>query len=326
MSLGEHLDDLRKRLMWALLGLVPLIILGLILGGPLLSLVLQPLLNALHTAAEPMGLQATSPFETLSAYLKIAIVFALLVSTPWVVFQAWLFVSPGLHKSERRFVYLLIPMSAALTALGLVFLYKVLLPASLVFLIGFGANIVREDPTHAPLPDGIALPSIPVLAADPPLERIGCAEPGCIPIGAQWVNSTLSELRIATGPGEVRGLRLSGGGAIRQEYRVGEYVNLFFLLGVILAIAFQLPLVLMILSWVGILEPRDLTPYRKMILFGCAIAAALLPSQDPITMIILWAVFYGLFEFGIVLMRFVPARVVAGLPAKPGTDGALGDD
>ena len=323
MSLGEHLEDLRKRLMWALLGLVPLFILGLVLGGPLLTLVLQPLLKALAAAGEPMGLQATSPFETLSAYLKIAIVFAALLSTPWIVLQAWLFISPGLHTYERRFIYLLLPMSGALTALGMVFLYKVLLPASLTFLISFGSGIVREDPHHAAMPEGIALPTIPVLAADPPTALIGTPD---VPLGAMWVNSTLSELRIATGPGVAKGLRLSGGGAIRQEYRVGEYVNLFFLLGMILAIAFQLPLVLMILSWVGILTPKDLTPYRKHILFGCAVGAALLPSQDPFTMIVLWAVFYGLFEFGIVLMRFVPARVVAGKTAPSLTDGDRDDE
>ena len=328
MSLGEHLEDLRKRLMWALLGLIPLFVLGLIFGGPLLTLVLQPLLKALASAGEPMGLQATSPFETLSAYLKIAIVFAALLSTPWIVLQAWLFVSPGLHTYERRFVYLLIPMSAVLTALGMVFLYKVLLPASLTFLISFGSGIVREDPHHAIVPEGITLPTVPVLAADPPVDQIGTP---ALPIGSMWVNSTLSELRIAVAPTQAKGLRLSGGGAIRQEYRVGEYVSLFFLLGMILAIAFQLPLVLMILSWVGIVQPRDLTPYRKQILFGCAIGAALLPSQDPFTMIVLWAVFYGLFEFGIVLMTFVPARVVAGKTAAPSltatrTDGDRDDE
>lgn len=326
MSLGDHLDELRRRLLWALLGLVPLFIIGLVFGGPLLEIVLLPLLAALKAAGEPTGLQATSPFETISAYLKIAIVFALLLSTPWIILQTWLFVSPGLRPWERRFVYLLIPLSGLLTALGLLFLYYVLLPATLTFLIGFGSGIVREDPRHAPVPEGIVFPAVPVLAADPPVEIIGCEEPGCIPIGAQWVNTTLSELRTVVGPGEVKSLRLTGGGAIRQEYRVGEYVSLFFLLGVILAIAFQLPLVLMILSWVGILVPSDLTPHRKKILFACAIAGALMPSQDPITMVILWAVFYGLFEVGILLMRFVPARVVAGRTAPKLTDGDRDDE
>jgi len=323
MSLGEHLEDLRKRLLWALFGLVPLFILGLVLGGPLLELVLRPLQNALHATDQPVTLLATSPFETVGAYIKVAVVFAALLSTPWVVLQTWLFVSPGLHTYERRFVYLLIPLSAALTGLGLLFLYKVLLPATLTFLIGWGTGLVKEHPGHVPVPDATAFQLIPVLTADPPIETIGT---DAVPVGSMWVNSTLSELRIATGTGEVKGLRLTGGGAIAQQYRVGEYVSIFFLLGVIMALSFQLPLVLMILSWVGILEPRDLTPYRKQAIFGCAIAAALLPSQDPVTMIILWVVFYALFEFGIVLMKFVPARVVAGKTAPRLTDGGMGDE
>ena len=323
MSLGEHLEDLRKRLLWALVGLVPLFVLGLVFGGQLLELILLPLQEALHATNQPVTLLATSPFETVGAYLKVAIVFAALLSTPWIVLQTWLFVSPGLHTYERRFVYLLIPMSAALTALGLLFLYKVLLPATLTFLIGWGTGLVKEHPGHAAMPEGTALSSVPVLAADPPVADLGTDR---VPVGSMWVNSTLSELRILITPNEIKGLRLTGGGAIAQQYRVGEYVSIFFLLGVILALAFQLPLVLMILSWVGVLEPRDLTPYRKQAIFGCAIAAALMPSQDPVTMVILWVVFYGLFELGIVLMRFVPARVVAGKSAPKLTDGSMGDD
>lgn len=323
MSLGDHLEDLRKRLLWAVLGLVPLFALGLILGGPLLQLILTPLQEALHRTDQPMTLLATSPFETVGAYIKVALVFAMLLSTPWIILQAWLFVSPGLHTYERRFVYLLIPMSAALTAIGLVFLYKVLLPATLTFLIGWGSGLVSERPGAAPIDPTLAFPSAPVLDADPPADAIGTP---ALPIGSMWVNRALSELRIVVGPREVKGLRLTGGGAIAQQYRVGEYTSIFFLLGVILSLAFQLPLVLMILSWVGIVEPKDLAPYRRQIIFACAIAAALLPSQDPVTMIILWAVFYGLFEFGMVLMKVVPARVVAGKTAPKLTDGNMDDE
>ncbi len=312
MSLGEHLEDLRKRLLWALLGLIPLFVLGLVFGGPLLQLILTPLQDALHRTDQPMTLLATSPFETVGAYLKVAIVFAMLLSTPWIILQAWLFVSPGLHHHERRFVYFLIPMSGVLTALGLVFLYEIMLPATLTFLISWGTGLVNEHPGAAHLDPAITFPGVPVLEADPPAAAIGT---DALPIGSMWVNTKLSELRIAVAPTEVKGLRLTGGGAIAQQYRIGEYTDIFFMLGVILAIAFQLPLVLMILSWVGIVEPKDFAPYRKQIIFGCAIGAALLPSQDPFTMCILWAVFYGLFEFGIVLMKFVPARVVAGKTA-----------
>jgi len=202
-----------------------------------------------------------------------------------------------------------------------VFLYKVLLPATLIFLIGWGTGLVKEHPAHAPIPDGISFSTLPVFAADPPVAELGTDR---VPVGSMWINSRLSEVRILVSATEIKSLRLTGGGAIVQQYRVSEFVNTVFTLGVIMAISFQLPLVLMILSWVGIVEPRDLAPYRKQIVFGCAIAAALMPSQDPVTMVILWVVFYGLFELGVVLMKFVPARVVAG-KSLPRTDGDQGD-
>ncbi|MEC9373582.1 MAG: twin-arginine translocase subunit TatC, partial [Planctomycetota bacterium] len=187
MSFGDHLEDLRRRLFFALLGPVPIAVVCFFFGDELLQLLIDPLEAALREAGQPSRLLATSPLEPFAAYLKVSVLVAVLVSAPWILYQLWLFVSPGLHRHERRFAYFLFPMSTVLTAVGIVFLYKVLLPVSLSFLINFGAGLATQDTRPLPLPEGVTLPAMPVLDADP-----ADPEPG-----AHWFNRRLHEFRIA---------------------------------------------------------------------------------------------------------------------------------
>lgn len=310
MSFGEHLDELRKRLVFALVGLGALFVLGLVFGGPLLSFLTAPLIGALRDAGEAPNLLATSPLETFASYLKVATVFALVLGMPWVLFQTWRFVAPGLYAQERRFVYFLFPLSIALTLAGIAILYLVILPLTLRFLILFGTGLVGTTPTTAPLPEGAPpLASMPVLDADPT----------DAPVGSMWFSRSLGQLRLQVEPARAVGWPASAGGAIVQQYRISEYVNLVFMLGLAFAIAFQVPMVQLLLAWAGLLKHQTLTAYRKHVLLGCVVGAALLPTQDPWSLIVLSALLYGLFELGIVLMRVVPARRIAqGLgPAAP---------
>lgn len=316
MSFGDHLDELRRRLLFAGVGVAALFVAALFFGSRILTILAAPLMTALRDAGQAQTLLATSPLEGFGAFVKVSTVAALLVGMPWVVYQAWLFVAPGLYEKEKRFVYFLIPLSAFLTAVGTLFLYFIILPISLYFLISFGAGLMRQSVERAPLPAGVTLPGAVVLAH----------EPEAPPVGSWWVNSTLAQWRIRIDDHRTLGIPLigagaddgeaggGGGGMIAQQYRVSEYVSLVLMLGVAFAIAFQLPLVLLLLGWVGLLNAADLSKYRKQVLFGCVVGSALLPTQDPWSLLALSGVLYGLFELGILFMRFVPARrVAAGL-------------
>jgi len=315
MSFGEHLDELRTRLIHALLGLVPIFVVALVLGGPILEFLIVPAEDQLRAAGQASRLQATGPAEVFIAYIKVALVLAILVGGPWIIFQVWKFVSPGLYRREKRFVYVLIPLSGILTAGGMVFLYYAMLPVMLGFLITFSSQIAQIDAPTAPLPEGIVLPIAPSLGADP-------VDP---PPGSFWFNERLHELRFAipdragAGTDHIVGVPLTGSAMIAQQYRVSEYINMVFGLGIAFAIAFQLPLVMLLLGWSGMANPRSLGRQRKYALLACAVAGAILTPADPASMILLAAPLYALFELGLLLMRIVPAR-------KPATDGALGDE
>jgi len=315
MSFGDHLDDLRKRVLFAILGLVPLIVLGFVVGGPVLELLTKPVIEAMRDAGEPSGLLATGPLESFISYLKVALGVALLLGLPWIFYQLWLFISPGLYSNERRFVYFLMPLSLLLTVTSAVFLYKVLLPISLYFLILFGSNIAKSPVATGELPPEVTVAmlnesAMPVLERDPPLAEL---RPG-----AQWLNPDRNEIRIFLGGDTVRVIRLRSDGLIAQEYRIGEYISLLFGLGIVFALAFQLPAVMLLLSWVDLLRPAALTPYRKHVGFACAVLGMLLTPQDPWSMILLASALYLLFELGILMMKYIPASLVAG---KRKTDG-----
>lgn len=314
MPFGEHLEELRTRLIYALLGLLPIFIVALILGGPILEFLLLPAEAQLRAAGQASRLQATGPAEVFIAYIKIALVLAILIGGPWIIYQAWRFVAPGLYLRERRFVYVLIPLSGVLTTAGMVFLYTLMLPIMLGFLITFSSQIAQTSPRTAPLPDGITLPIAPSLEADP-------IDP---PAGSYWFNDQLYELRFALpdesgGVDQILGVPLTGGALIAQQYRVSEYVNMVFGLGLAFGIAFQLPIVMLLMGWSGLMDAASLAKQRKYALLACAIAGAVLTPADPASMILLAGPLYALFELGLLLMRVIPAKA-------PASDGALDDE
>jgi len=308
MPFGDHLEELRRRLMFALLGPIPIFVVSLFYGGQILDFLVAPAETQLRAAGLPVRMLAASPAEPFTAYLKVAMVVAVLVSAPWILYQVWLFVAPGLYSKERRFAYFLFPASTVLTATGMAFLYYVLLPVMLRFFIIFGSMVITTNPATAPLPEGLTLPTVPVLTADPVQPT-----PGDL-----WMNENMNELRLAVPTGDalnpvrVMGVPLSGGGVIDQHYRIGEYVSLVFNLGIVFALAFQLPLVLMLGEWVGVLDHRALAKLRRYALFACAVVGAIFTPADPGSMVLLAIPLYALFEFGLLLMRFVPASRVAG--------------
>lgn len=319
MSFGDHLEELRRRLIWGLAGLAPILLVCLLFGQSIMRFLIAPLERQLLRAGQAPTLQALSPVETFGAYIKVSMVATVLLGVPWALWQLWLFVRPGLYETERRFARFLLPLSVVLTFAATSFLYLVMLPVALFFLITFGAGVAPENPPVAPLGEGIVLPTTPVLSADP-------EDPA---VGATWVLGPMHQLRIHVGGGRVYSAPLTSGGLIAQQYRVKEYVDLVFMLGLVFAVAFQTPVVVMLLAWAGIVDPADLARKRKHAFFVCAVLGAVLtPTGDPASMALLTGPLYLLFELGLALARFVPAKRVAGglLRQGPGRDGDMDDE
>lgn len=306
MTLGEHLEDLRRRLIMAIIGLVPIFAMGLAISIPTLELLMLPVQRALRARGLPGELLSTAPMEPFFAYVRIAVVITVIVGSPWLLYQLWKFVSPGLYSAERRFVYLLIPMSSILSAVGVLFLYFVILPVVLTFFIKFGSSIGKPTTPIVEVSPGMVFPSLPTLAGDP-------ANPQA---GQIWINSDLMQMRVAIpsddGKLTIRGTALTKGFGISQQYRVSEYVKLVLSLAVAFAIGFQTPVVVLLLGWAGLVDRPMLVKYRKHAIFISAAVSALLTPADPLSMLLLAGPLYILYELGGILLVLLPASRVAG--------------
>lgn len=301
MTFGEHLEDLRRRILLGLAGLAPIFIISLVFGKQLLALLIAPVQAALQRAGLPAHIIATNPVETFGAYVRVATIVTLVIGAPWAIYQLWLFVAPGLYKHERRVVRIVIPMSGVLGAVGVTFLYIVIMPVILAFFISFGADVGLRRVPSGPAPEGLTMPTpIPLLPhdLDNPLP------------GQMWVNSSLMQLRIAVLDAEgaitIRGSELTSGSGVVPQYRVSEYVKMFFGLAMAFAVGFQTPIIVLLLGWGGIVTPKMLGKYRRHAVLVICVVCALLTPPDPFSLLLLATPLYILFELGVVLLRVMP--------------------
>lgn len=128
----EHLNEFRIRLTWAIGGLVVATIISFAFTQQLLNLLIKPYGEQLQTL---------SPTEGIETYFKVALMSGAIIAMPWILYQLWLFISPGLHEHERRYVYVFIPSATFLFLLGVAFAWFVLLPAAILFLSDFMPEI-----------------------------------------------------------------------------------------------------------------------------------------------------------------------------------------
>jgi sec-independent protein translocase protein TatC len=127
MTLVEHLEELRQRLQYAVLGLLVATGVGLIFVDRLLAILLRP--------AGHVKLTTLTVLEPFLVKVKVAFLFGFAVSMPWILYQIYAFVDPALTEMERRRTIPLSLLAGLLFALGIVFGYLVILPVSLRWLL-----------------------------------------------------------------------------------------------------------------------------------------------------------------------------------------------
>jgi len=142
MSLGDHLEELRMRLIRALLGLGFGAVICLVLCSKIIAFVERPYIDVMGAEAR---LQILAPAEGFISYIKIALISGLILSSPWVFYQIWMFVAAGLYPHERRYVHLATPFSATLFVTGALFFVFVVAPLTLGFLVKFNKSVLGVD-------------------------------------------------------------------------------------------------------------------------------------------------------------------------------------
>ena len=126
MPLSQHLEDLRKVLFRALLGLLAGVIAGAFFVNPVFDFLAMPIGGV-------GNLQVIEVTESMSVYIRVTLLIGLIFALPWIFFQLFSFVGKGLKKSEKRGLIIAIPFATILFLAGGTFAFFVMLPASMKF-------------------------------------------------------------------------------------------------------------------------------------------------------------------------------------------------
>ena len=225
MSLLEHLEELRSRII--------VIAFSIVVGGIIGFLLSEPIIEILR-AALPEGqdtLITISVGESLAVRLRVALYVGLAISVPVILYHLWRFVTPGLTRTERRLIWPMLIASALLFALGIGLGYFVI-PYALSFVLG------------------LALPGV------------------------------------------------------ETQLRLSEYISFVSTVMLAFGLAFQFPVLLLLLARVGILNYRFLSTRRRWAVLAIVLFAIVAtPGGDPLSSIILSLVMYALFEGTLQLIR-----------------------
>lgn len=143
MPLMEHFEELRSRILRALYGFGVVFALCLLESERLFDIAMAPGWAALHRTGIPganfVALGVMEQFQIV--YVKVPVVAALFLGSPWILWQVWAFLSPGLYKREKKWAVPFLLSTAGLFVLGGLFGYFVALGNGMSFLLGIGKNV-----------------------------------------------------------------------------------------------------------------------------------------------------------------------------------------
>jgi sec-independent protein translocase protein TatC len=140
MTFLEHLEELRWRLIYSVLGVIA----GTILCWVFINFLVD---DVLLMPAKRTGvmLQNLKPFGQLMIYMQVAIAGGLIVSIPNVFYQLWAFIAPALHPKERKYIVSIVAFSSLCFLVGVLFSYYIMLPMALSFAVQFGSASIKNQ-------------------------------------------------------------------------------------------------------------------------------------------------------------------------------------
>jgi sec-independent protein translocase protein TatC len=307
MTIGEHLEELRTRLILSLLGFVVAAIVCFIYGETVVWYFCKPLMNAMAANGISPQVYIMEVAESFMVYVKISMITAAVFASPWMIYQFWLFVAAGLYPHERKYITKYWPLSVFLLAIGMLFLYFVVLPLMLKFFVGFNIGPGLHFPTYIDpnAPQNMTV-NLPILAGNP-------AHP--VP-GTMWFDDSMHRLKFCIGTvqnPEIRVIPYGSEEMVTPQITLSAYIDMVIGMLLSFGLAFQTPLVVLALVRIGIFEVDQLKAMRRYVYFSTAIIAGFIVPDVVGGMIALMIPLMLLFELGLWLAR------------EPGQSTGLGD-
>ena len=140
MSFLDHIEELRWRIIYSLIGIFVFTIVAWIFIDPLVEIVLlKPARDA------NASLQNLRPFGQLFLYVQVAIIVGIVASLPNIFYQLWKFIAPALNKKERKYILWIVFFSTFCFLAGIAFAYFVMLPLAMKFATKFGTIEIANE-------------------------------------------------------------------------------------------------------------------------------------------------------------------------------------
>mgnify|MGYP005847775661 FL=1 len=136
LTLLDHLNELRSRLMRAMAALAVGVLLAVVFTERLLKYLITPY---------GTELQVLGPTESVVIYFRVALLAGAIFAMPYITLQLFLFIAPGLTRREKRWIYLALPATTGLFLVGVAFAWFIMVPAALGFLQDFQSEVFRAE-------------------------------------------------------------------------------------------------------------------------------------------------------------------------------------
>jgi sec-independent protein translocase protein TatC len=147
MSFLEHLDELRKRLIWSIASIGIGFLVAYLFIDRIFGFVMRPLKASVHGGK----MIYTEPTEAFMLQLKVAALAGLVIAAPLIMWQLWLFIAPGLYRREKRVALPFVIASSTLFVCGAAFNHYIMFPAAFRFLGSFNTDYMEFLPRIAPV-------------------------------------------------------------------------------------------------------------------------------------------------------------------------------
>ncbi|MGQ9509774.1 MAG: twin-arginine translocase subunit TatC [Thermodesulfobacteriota bacterium] len=144
LPLTAHLKELRTRLIASFVAIGIGFVLCYIFSQTLFNILAKPLFKVLPQGGALIFISVAEAFFT---YMKVAFIGGLILASPFVLYQIWAFVAPGLYRHEKRYVLPLLLGGSFFFLLGILFGYFIAIPVGFRFLLGFAADLIKPMPS-----------------------------------------------------------------------------------------------------------------------------------------------------------------------------------
>jgi Sec-independent protein secretion pathway component TatC len=242
--------------------------------------------------------------ESFMVYIKISMITAAALASPWLIYQVWQFVAAGLYPHERKYITKYLPLSITLLVAGMTFLYFFVLPLMLKFFLAFNIGLPLRFPTRVDASAHNELPiTLPILNGDP----------ARLTPGTQYFDASQGRLKFIIGTPDnpqIRVIPYGSADIVSPHITLSAYIDMVVEMLLSFGLAFQMPLVVLALVRIGIVDIPTLKKARRYVYFGMSIVAAVIVPDVVGGMIALMIPLILLFEMGLWLAR-EPKKPVA---------------